>query len=226
MLQKGFYKIHAGYIEATGGESIIVRYKGPGIEKALIPDSILFYEIPENYEIPPVTIISPNDSTSYFTANSASITADARGQFPGSIYKITFLINGVVKTTCYGDSCEAKPVLSSGTNTLQAMGYDIYGNDVESKNYTFFLKPNSINSMSSESIIIFPNPIKNSSVTISNLNEGIKQISITSISGSKILQVQTSDNSYIFNNLNLNTGVYFINIKNSNSLSVLKLIVN
>jgi hypothetical protein len=43
-LGEGYHPIHITFFEKTGGEDLKVYWKGPGIEKQLLPDSILFCE--------------------------------------------------------------------------------------------------------------------------------------------------------------------------------------
>jgi hypothetical protein len=42
-LSEGYHHICVTFFEKDGGDDLIVSYKGPGIEKAIIPGSILFH---------------------------------------------------------------------------------------------------------------------------------------------------------------------------------------
>ncbi len=42
-LRKGIYPIKVQFFENEGGEALTVRYKGPGIEKQIIPENVLFH---------------------------------------------------------------------------------------------------------------------------------------------------------------------------------------
>ena len=41
-LEAGLHPIRVGYAEAAGGETLVVSYEGPGVEKQVIPASVLF----------------------------------------------------------------------------------------------------------------------------------------------------------------------------------------
>jgi alpha-L-fucosidase len=44
-LSPGYHLIRITYFEKDGGDDLVVSYKGPGIEKTLLPESILFHRI-------------------------------------------------------------------------------------------------------------------------------------------------------------------------------------
>lgn len=43
-LAKGYHPIRVAYFQAGGGDALHVEYKGPGIEKQVIPESVLYFK--------------------------------------------------------------------------------------------------------------------------------------------------------------------------------------
>lgn len=85
---------------------------------------------------------------------------------------------------------------------------------------------NGINTLSAEDITIFPNPTEsNFTLTLGafSLNETV-EISIYSIDGKLVDQLQSSSNNLVYNKP-LNQGIYLVSIKNSTNKITKKLII-
>lgn len=83
---------------------------------------------------------------------------------------------------------------------------------------------NVLSDQAKESLNLYPNPAKNM-LTLEGLNGSINTISIVNINGQIMKQYATIDtNSFEMNVENLETGVYFVKIDNTNSSKTIRFI--
>ena len=77
-----------------------------------------------------------------------------------------------------------------------------------------------------EAVTLFPNPLSNKALTVKLKNPaGTTRVRIYSITGQKLREKYTNQNNVVFNDLELPSGIYFIQIINQNNIEVRKLIV-
>lgn len=167
---------------------------------------------------PVTSVTASTHSLTISAGNTATISATAA---PADACNSNVLWASTNPSIAKVDASGLVSALAGGIAKIVATAID--GNVTDTVFVT--VKGNSILTTQMGSISLYPNPFVNGSLTLVNLPQGKKYISIIGITGQVIISYETDLTDYLIENLKVSAGVYIIKISAGIGIQNIKLIV-
>ena len=220
-LAAGMHRIEVSFFEIGGGEVLEVAYKGPGIEKQSVPDSVLFRDLSPVA----VTGVMLNLATAKINLNSSSIKRQLTATvYPKDATDKTITWSSSDSTIATVDTTGLITGKHAGTVTITATTNNA-GKKVTcvvTVTGTFTSVKENINE---PGIKVYPNPFTQGNLYVELPQNSSYVVEMFNIEGKKVLTKTIGTDRSIIHHNQLNPGVYVLKISDGKKVNHMKVIV-
>ena len=184
-------------------------------------------EIPHRNDLPKCKLTSPKEGAIYGADRQPLLQAEA-SDLETAILKVEFYADGqLVSTGTTAPYSFRLPVLPGGNHEVYLKAYDLDNEYTQSDTVRFSVeKPSSIKSDLKMKSEIYPNPLKNGTLTIRIPLATSLNLSVISAEGNLVFTKNNcSEINEIPRSLFKNSGVYLVRLSNLNEVAVFKVVV-
>lgn len=221
-LAAGMHRIEVPFFEIGGGEVLEVAYKGPGIDKQSVPDSVLFRDLSPVA----VTGVNLNMQTSKINLSTSvrkrQLTATV---FPKEATDKTIIWTSSDTTIAKVDSTGLVTGRHAGTVTITATTNN--GGKTAACVFTVTGTITAINeNINKAGIKVYPNPLTQGELNVELPQTGNYVIEMYNIAGKKTFEKTIEADRFTIQHSQLKAGIFIMKIANGKEVNHLKVIVN